>query len=107
MRLAWSELAKIELAEIRQYSIARWGRSVASAYLADLAAAAKNAAAHPGSLRVVRGAFCIRRAGSHYLLFHLEPDVDRLTVARVLHVRMDIERHLPAESRSESLERET
>jgi plasmid stabilization system protein ParE len=34
---------------------------------------------------------------SHYPILHLDPGADRLTVARVLHVRMDIERHLPAE----------
>jgi plasmid stabilization system protein ParE len=32
---------------------------------------------------------------SHYLILHVDPDAGRLTVARILHVRMDIERHLP------------
>ncbi len=95
MKLAWTERAKVDLAEIRRYSIARWGRSVASAYLADLAAAAREAAAHPGSLRMVQGSFRIRRTGSHYLLVHFDPKADRLTVARALHIRMDVERHLP------------
>lgn len=95
MRLAWTERAKVDLVEIRRYSIARWGRGVASAYLADLAGAAREAAAHPGSLRMVQGPFRIRRAGSHYLLIHVDPEAGRLTVARVLHVRMDVERHLP------------
>jgi len=28
-------------------------------------------------------------------LLHLDPEAGRLTVARVLHVRMDLDRHLP------------
>lgn len=95
MRLAWSALAKTELAEIRQHSIDRWGREVAMRYLADLRDAVKSAAAAPEGLRPLKRPFRIRRVRSHYLILHVDPAADRLTVARVLHVRMDIERHLP------------
>jgi plasmid stabilization system protein ParE len=35
------------------------------------------------------------RVRSHYLIVHVEEE--RLAIARVLHSRMDIERHLPME----------
>ena len=95
MRLAWTALAKTELAEIRRHSIDRWGREVAQRYLADLRDAAKSAAAAPGGLRLLKGPFRIHRVRSHYLILHVDPEAGRLTVARILHVRMDIERHLP------------
>jgi plasmid stabilization system protein ParE len=95
MRLAWSTLAKTELAEIRRHSIDRWGREVAQRDLADLRDAAKSAAAAPDGLRLLKGPFRIRRVRSHYLILHVDPGAGRLTVARVLHVRMDVERHLP------------
>jgi plasmid stabilization system protein ParE len=37
----------------------------------------------------------ILRVRAHYLIVHIDEDADRLTVARVLHMAMDIERHLP------------
>lgn len=95
MRLAWSVLAKAELADIRRFSVDRWGRAVALRYLGGIRDAAKDAAVHPERLRLLRGSFRIRRVGSHYLILHLDPEADRLTVARILHVKMDIERHLP------------
>ncbi len=94
MKLAWSELAIAELAEIRSYSVRQWGRRVAAIYVAELAAAARDAAARPHLLRPLREPFRIRRVGSHYLLAHCDEAADRLTIARVLHVRMDLERHL-------------
>jgi plasmid stabilization system protein ParE len=95
VRLAWSALAKAELAEIRRHSIDRWGPEVAQRYLADLRDAAKSAAAAPDRLRFLKGPFRIRRVRSHYLILHVDPAIGRLTVARILHVRMDVERHLP------------
>jgi plasmid stabilization system protein ParE len=95
VRLAWSSLAKAELAEIRQHSIGRWGREVAQRYLADLRDAARSAAAAPERLRFLKGPFRITRVRSHYLILHVDRDAGRLTIARILHVRMEIERHLP------------
>jgi plasmid stabilization system protein ParE len=95
VKLAWSVLARAELAEIRRHSVERWGRDVAVAYLSDLRDAARASATHPETLRHLRGPYRLRRARSHYLILHLDPAADRLTVARVLHVAMDLERHLP------------
>ena len=96
MRLACSGLAKSELADIRRFSTERWGRAVAVRYLEDLRDAAL-AASRPSGLRHLKGPYYIRRVRSHYLILHLDPDAQRLTVARVLHARMDVERHLPPE----------
>ena len=95
MRLAWSALAKAELAEIRRHSIERWGAEIAARYLGDLRNALRPCAAEPERLRPLRGPYYIRRVRSHYLVLHLDPQAGRLTVTRILHVRMDIERHLP------------
>ena len=95
MKLAWSVLARAELAEIRRYSVERWGRDVAVAYLTDLRDAARAAAAHPESLRRLREPYRLRRVRSHILILHVDAAADQLTVARVLHVAMDLERHLP------------
>jgi toxin ParE1/3/4 len=95
MKLAWSVLARAELAEIRRYSVERWGRDVAVRYLEDLRDAARSAAAHPETLRPLRGPYRLRRARSHVLILHVDSAADRLTVARVLHVSMDLARHLP------------
>ena len=94
MKLAWSNLAKRELDELRRYSIERWGRAVATRYLEDVRDAAKRLAANPARAKPLRGSFHILRVRSHYLIVHRDESVDRLTVARVLHTAMDIERHL-------------
>lgn len=95
MKLAWSHLARQELTDLRQYSIANWGPVVARRYLEDIRDAAKAAAARPDRTRALRGAFRIQRVGSHYLIIHVDHDVQVITIARVLHAAMDIERHLP------------
>ena len=97
MKLAWSNLARQELEELRQYSIEHWGTAVARRYLEDIRDAAKAAAQHPEHARHLRTSFRILRVRSHYLVLHVDPQEQRVTVARVLHVAMDIERHLPKE----------
>ena len=77
-----------------RYSIERWGRAVAVRYLEDIRDAAKGLAANPQAARPLRGELRIRRVRSHCLIVHVGLESDRLTVARVLHTAMDIERHL-------------
>ena len=72
MRLAWSRLAHAELADIRRYSVERWGRAVAVRYLQDLRDAAK-AEADPARLRMLGGPYRIRGARSHCLILHVDP----------------------------------
>ena len=97
MKLVWSNLAKAELAEIRRYSVATWGRATAIRYMRDLRDAARTIAADPARAKPLRKSWRIMRARSHYLICHRDERTDVLTVARVLHVAMDIERHLPPE----------
>ncbi len=95
MKLAWSNLAKEELNELRRYSLERWGRDVALRYLEDIRDAAKRLGADPNCARPLMEPFRILRIRSHYLIAHVDAASDRPTVARVLHIAMDIERHLP------------
>lgn len=94
MRLAWSNLAKIELSELRRYSVERWGSDVGLRYLEDVRDAAKRVAAWPTRARPLGGNLRIMRVRSHYLIVHVDETANRLTVARVLHTAMDLERHL-------------
>ncbi len=95
MRLVWSNLAIAELRALRRTSVARWGDAVAEHYLEDVAAAAKQIGADPDRARPLKGALRIFRVRSHYLILQIDTLANRVTVARVLHVAMDIERHLP------------
>ncbi len=95
MKLAWSSLAKEDLFVVRRFSIERWGRDVALRYLEDIRVAAKQLATAPGLARSLKGPFRIFRVRSHYLIVHVDLAADRMTVARLLHIAMDVERHLP------------
>jgi len=95
VRLAWSNLAKRELRDLHRYSVGRWGHDVAQRYLEDLRDAAKLVGADPQCARPIKGPFRIVRVRSHYLFVHVDARAARVTIARVLHVAMDIERHLP------------
>jgi toxin ParE1/3/4 len=95
VKLAWSNLSIQELREVRRYSIDRWGRHVALRYIQDLRDAAKRVAADPFAARPLRGDLRIMRVRSHYLIVHVNKSTSTVTIARLLHVAMDIERHLP------------
>ena len=97
MKLAWSNLARQELGALRRHSIGTWGNAVAHRYLGDIRDAAKAIAADPACARPLRGALRIRRVRSHYLIVHVDIQNGEVTIARVLHQAMDIERHLPTE----------
>lgn len=95
MKLAWSTLAREELKALRRCSIERWGADVAQRYVEDLRDAAKQLSVVPGRARKLRGPYRIFRVRSHCMILHVDAEADRVTIARVLHVAMDIERHLP------------
>ena len=100
MKLVWSNLARNELAEIRRYSVDNWGRTTAVRYLQGLRDAARRVADNATRARSLRGPWRITRVRSHYLICHCDERTQTLTVARVLHTAMDIERHLPPGARS-------
>ncbi len=95
MKLVWSRLAVEALREVRRRSMERWGCDVALRYLGDLRDAAKRVAAEPLAARELRGDLRILRVRSHYLIVHVNDGTSTVTVARVLHAAMDVERHLP------------
>ncbi len=80
---------------MRRVSIERWGRDVALRYLEDIRAAAKQRATAPGLARLSKGPYRIFRVRSHDLIVHVDLAADRMTVARLLPIAMDAERHLP------------
>ena len=80
---------------MRRFSVERWGVSVAQRYLEDVRAAAERLSVDPFRARLLKGAFRILRVRSHYLIAQVDDAANRVTIARVLHIPMDIERHLP------------
>lgn len=94
MKLDWSNIAKAELDGIRRFSTDRWGGDVGLRYLEDLRDAAKRVAADPSRAKPLKGPFCGFRVRSHYLILRLTGADGTLTVARILHVAMDIDRHI-------------
>jgi plasmid stabilization system protein ParE len=95
VKLVWTNAAVADLRALRRYSVERWGKAVALRYLEDVRDAAKRAATAPERTRPLRGPLRLMRVRSHYLILHVDEGAERLTVARVLHVAMDLERHLP------------
>jgi plasmid stabilization system protein ParE len=95
MRLAWTEDAKRDLTDIRDYSIGRWGRKIASDYVAEIVVCARTCARDPARLRSYNDAYRYARAGTHVVFFCVDADGARLTVVRILHQSMDVGRHLP------------
>lgn len=95
MKLSWSTRAVGELRSLHRYSVERWGRAVALRYIDDVRAAAITAAASPERARPLRAPYRLLRVRSHVLILHVDETARRVTVTRVLHAAMDIERHLP------------
>lgn len=94
-RLAYSRAAERDLAAIHAYTIERWGEAQADRYLADLESACSRIA--DGSAIVARLSFRTdemfrTRQGRHLIIFREQGD--GVLIVRVLHERMDIDRHV-------------
>jgi toxin ParE1/3/4 len=95
-RCLLSPAAQADLEEIWDYTAERWDVDQAEEYLRGLQHAIERAAANP---RVARSCDEIRpgyrqlAAGSHTLYYRLSAD-GTVDVVRVLHQRMDVDRHL-------------
>ena len=98
MRLVWSNISKQEMLELRAYSLKIWGRDVAVKYMSDIRDCAKLIARGPHVGRRLKGDFRIIRVRSHYLIFKINEATKTAVIARVIHVTMDIERHLPSQN---------
>ena len=91
----FSPRAKADLEDIWDYTAKRWGIAQAEAYLRQLATAIEAVAAAPRiarSIASVRPGYWKFPAGSHVVFFRLT--AEGIDVVRVLHGRMDVERHL-------------
>jgi toxin ParE1/3/4 len=90
-----SPRAQADLSEIWDYSAARWGESQAEAHIRQIQAAIETIAADPRrgrSCADIRPGYSKFAVGSHVLFYRQgEAGVD---VVRILHQRMDFDRHL-------------
>ncbi len=90
-----SPKAKADLSDIWEYTIAEWGIDQAEKYVRELwAAMQENGCDLSTSTDIsnVRKGYRKIRSGSHIIFF--KPTRERIDVIRILHQRMDFERHL-------------
>jgi len=90
-----SRLAEADLGSIWEHSAANWGVDQAEAYLRDLQHAIETTAANPRLGRAcdeIRAGYFKRSVGSHIVFYRLAGGV--MEVIRILHQRMDFDRHL-------------
>jgi toxin ParE1/3/4 len=90
-----SPLAQADLDDIWTYTVAQWDEAQAQAYLMGLDATMKLLADNPrmGSAMddIRKGCFKFP-AASHLLIYRLTPDA--IEFMRIMHRRMDVERHV-------------
>jgi toxin ParE1/3/4 len=90
-----SPLARKDLREIWSYTAERWGIEQADRYIRGLHRAIETVADDPDRARRcdhIRAGYRKYSAGAHMLFFRVI--ADEIEVIRVLHQRMDFERHL-------------
>ena len=89
--------ARHDIEDIWDYSLERFGFDRAETYLREIQRAAETVAEDPRRGVVcdsIRSGYRKFSVGSH-VLFYRVPD-ERIVIVRILHQRMDFERHLPA-----------
>lgn len=94
-RLVFTPRAKSDIAEIWLYSVEKWGEGQAEAYLRQIEKIAVAVAEDPKLGRAcddVRAGYRKFRVGSHILFYRW--DDTRTEIVRILHQRMDPERHI-------------
>jgi toxin ParE1/3/4 len=95
-RYLLSPAARADFEQIWDYTLERWGAQQAEDYLRDLVAGIERASANPLIGRAcddIRPGYRKLPAGSH-VVFYRTTAVGVVDVVRVLHRRMDIDRHL-------------
>jgi toxin ParE1/3/4 len=95
-RYLLSPAAQVDLEQIWDYTCHRWDVEQADEYLRELQPAIERAAANPRIGRAcdeIRPGYRKLAAGSHILYYGVMPD-GVIDVVRVLHQRMDVDRHL-------------
>lgn len=91
-----SPAAQADLEQIWDYTFANWGTEQAERYLRELRHAIESVAANPligCTCDEIRAGYRKLAAGSHVLFCRVTETGD-LDVVRVLHQRMDVDRHL-------------
>jgi toxin ParE1/3/4 len=94
-RYLLSPAAQVDLEQIWDFTHDRWGVDQAEEYLRELQRAIERAAANPLIGRAcveIRPGYRKLAAGSHVLFYRVT--AEGIDVARVLHQRMDVDRHL-------------
>ncbi len=94
-RVILSPRAKLDLSEIWDYTLSQWNVEQAEKYVRELWSAMENAASDPTKsvdIGDVRRGYRKSRSGSHVIFFKVTDD--GIDVVRILHQRMDFERHL-------------
>jgi toxin ParE1/3/4 len=89
-----SPRAAADIDDIWDYSAEQWGEDRANRYVTDIRYAIERVAADPRKGRpvIIRSGYRKYPVGSHVIFFRLVPI--GIDVVRVLHQRMDFERHL-------------
>ncbi len=95
-RYVLSPAAQADLEQIWDYTFDRWGADQAEYYLRELQRAIERAADNPRFGRDcddIRAGYRTVAAGSHVLFYRATAD-GIIDIVRVLHRRMDVDRHL-------------
>jgi len=95
-RIEFTPKAQRDIEEIWDYSFERFGFEKAEAYLRELQRAAETVAEDPRrglACDNIRSGYRKFPVGSHIVFFRASEI--RIVIVRILHQRMDFERHLP------------
>jgi toxin ParE1/3/4 len=95
MRFIVSPRARADIDDIWNYTVEQWGERQAEIYLRLLEAAVDAVVADPKvgpTCDDVRPGYRKYRVGSHVLFYRVTANT--VVVVRILHQRMDVERHL-------------
>jgi toxin ParE1/3/4 len=95
-RYVLSPAARVDLEQIWDYTCQRWDVDQAEAYLRELQHAIERAASNPRIGRAcdeIRPGYRKLAAGSHILYYRVTAE-GVVDIVRVLHQRMDVDRHL-------------
>jgi toxin ParE1/3/4 len=91
-----SPRAQSDLDEIWDYTAKRWGLDQAETYTRDIWQRIEKVAARPAigqECSDIRAGYWKIPCGSHFLFYRLTDE--GIDVVRILHERMDFERHIP------------
>jgi len=94
-RIILSPRAKLDLSEIWDYTFSQWGVEQAEKYVRELWSTMGHSASDSTKsvdIGDVRRGYRKSRSGSHVIFFKATDD--GIDVVRILHQRMDFERHL-------------